>query len=103
MVSIITNEVANALLVPNKAIRTSAGQQTVTILFEGQQITVPVTVGLVGDSYSQVTSDQLREGDVVVINGTTSTTTTSTNQQNQVEFMMGPGMNAGGGPPAGLP
>lgn len=102
-VSIITNEVANALLVPNKAIRTSTGQQTVTILFEGQQITVPVTVGLVGDSYSQVTSDQLREGDVVIINGTTSTTTTSTNQQNQVEFMMGPGMNAGGGPPAGLP
>jgi HlyD family secretion protein len=101
-ISIITDEVADALLVPNKAIRTSNGQRMVTVLFEGQQIMVPVSVGLVGDSYSQVVSDQLREGDIVVINGTTSTTTT-TNRQMEGNFMVGPGFEAGGGPPGGIP
>ena len=101
-VSIITDEVVDALLIPNKAIRTTNGQRTVTVLFEGQPITVPVTVGLVGDTYSQVISDQLRLGDVVVINGTTSTTTT-TNRQMEGNFMVGPGFEAGGGPPGGMP
>jgi multidrug efflux pump subunit AcrA (membrane-fusion protein) len=61
-VTIIVDQVDDVLVVPNKAIRTSSGQRMVTVLFEGQQITVPVTVGLVGDSMSEVTSDQLREG-----------------------------------------
>jgi HlyD family secretion protein len=99
-VTIIVDEVEDALLVPNKAIRTSSGKQAVTVLFEGQQISVPVTVGLVGDSTSQVISNQLREGDVVVINSASSTTSTS-NQREQ-NFFIGPGMD-GGGPPAGMP
>ena len=101
-ISIITDEVTDALLVPNKAIRTSGGQQSITVLFEGQQISVPITVGLVGDSYTQITSDQLRDGDVVVINGTSSTTSSTSNTQNGGNFMMGPGFD-GGGPPAGMP
>ncbi len=100
-VTITTAQVDDALLVPNKAIRTVNGQQIVTVLFEGQQITVPVSVGLVGNSMSQVISDQLREGDSVVINGTTSSTTASSNQGNRV--FMG-GLDGGmGGPPAGMP
>ena len=98
-VTITTAEVADALLVPNKAIRTTSGQQTVTVLFEGQQITVPVTVGLTGDSLSEVISDQLREGDVVVMLGSTSTST-STNNQGDVMFV---GPDGFGGPPAGMP
>ena len=101
-ISIITDEVTDALLVPNKAIRTSGGQQSITVLFEGQQISVPITVGLVGDSYTQITSDQLRDGDVVVINGTSSTTSSTSNTQNGGNFMIGPGFD-GGGPPAGIP
>jgi HlyD family secretion protein len=99
-VTIVIDQVDNVLTVPNKAIRTSGGQQMVTVLFEGQQITVPVTVGLVGDSLSEVTSDQLREGDTVVINGSTSSSTASSNGSDQI-FIGGPeGM---GGPPAGMP
>jgi HlyD family secretion protein len=98
-VTIIVDEVTDALLVPNKAIRNNGGQQTVTIMFEGQQITVPVTVGLSGDSMSAVTSDQLREGDAVVINGTSSSATTSSTQNN---VNLGGMTGDMGGPPPGV-
>ena len=100
-VSIETAHADNVLLVPNKAIRTVGGQKTVTVLFEGQQISVPVTVGLVGDSQSEVTSSQLRHGDTVVITGSTSTTTSSTSGGNN--RFNGPGGDIGGfgGPPPG--
>ena len=70
-ITIIVDQVEDALLAPNKAIRTSGGEQYVTVMFEGQQINVPVTVGLVGDTMSEVISDQLMEGDAVVVNGST--------------------------------
>ena len=71
-VGIIVAQAKDVLVVPNNALHTSNGQRTVTILFEGQQISVPVTVGLVGDSTSEVVSDQLREGDSVVLSGTST-------------------------------
>ena len=71
-VSIIVAKAENVLVVPNNALRTTNGQRTVMVLFEGQQISVPVTVGLVGDSTSEVTSDQLREGDTVVLTGSST-------------------------------
>jgi RND family efflux transporter MFP subunit len=98
-VTIVVDQVDDALLVPNKAIRTSSGQRTVTVLFEGQQINVPVTVGLVGDSLSEVTGDQLREGDTVVINGSTSSSTASSNTQ--FRNAAGGGFGGLGGPPSG--
>lgn len=101
-VTIVTDQVDNALLVPNKAIHTSNGQKTVTILFEGQQISVPVTVGLAGDSMSAVTSDQLKAGDTVVLSGTTASSTTTTSSQSTGSFG-GPADFGGGIPPAGVP
>jgi HlyD family secretion protein len=84
-VSIITEQHVNVLTVPNRALRSTGGQRTVTVLFEGQQIPVPVTVGLAGDSVSEIVDDgSLREGDAVVITTTTSTGT-------------GTGTGAGGG------
>jgi HlyD family secretion protein len=98
-VSIVVAQVDDALLVPNKAIRTINGQPLLTILFEGQQITLPVTVGLTNGSLSQVISEQLREGDVVVISGATSATTSS-NARNLGTFNRPEGF---GGPPPGIP
>ena len=95
-VNIIVAKSENVLVVPNKALRTSSGQRSVTVLFEGQQISVPVTVGLAGDSTSEVTSAQLREGDTVVLNGSTNTSSTSTSQ-NRGDF--GGGFE---GPPGGV-
>jgi hypothetical protein len=43
------------------------------VLYEGQLIDVPVTIGLTGDSQSEVLSG-LQEGDLVLINQTTTTT-----------------------------
>jgi macrolide-specific efflux system membrane fusion protein len=87
-VTIVIDQVADALLVPNKAIRSNGGQKTVTVLFEGQEITIPVTVGLIGDSMSQVTSNQLREGDTLVVYGATSSSTASNGDR---VFIGGPG------------
>ncbi len=89
-VTITTDQRQNVLMVPNRAIRNSGGQQTVTVLFEGEQIPVTVTVGLVGDLMSEVTSSQLREGDTVVLNGTSTATTSSTTSGRQQFQEMGP-------------
>ena len=67
-VRIVIGQHENVLTVPNRAIQVSGGQRMVTVLFEGQQIQVPVTVGLTNDTTSEVTSNQLKEGDEVIIN-----------------------------------
>lgn len=95
-VAIVTERHENVLLVPNRALRTSAGQRTVTVLFEGQQIAVPVTVGLSNDTFSEILEGQLREGDTVVINSSTTANATT-------RAFGGPGgafFIDGGGPPA---
>lgn len=80
-VTIVVAQHDNVLVVPNRAIHTSGGQRTVTVLFQGQQISVPVTVGLVGTSYTEVSGTSLKEGDVVVIAvSTTSSTSTGNNR-----------------------
>ncbi len=98
-VTIILEERQDVLIVPNKAIRTSNGQQTVTVLFEGQPITIPVSVGLTSDSMSEVISGQLREGDVVLLYGATTTTTSTTLNRG----MFQPPEGFGGPMPGGMP
>jgi multidrug efflux pump subunit AcrA (membrane-fusion protein) len=96
-VSIIVAQAEDVLVVPNQAVRTTAGQRTVTVLFEGEQIQVPVEVGLVGDTMTEITGNSLREGDTVVINGASSSTNTTTNQNRGGEFIGGPGGDIPGG------
>jgi RND family efflux transporter MFP subunit len=88
-VSIITDSRENVLLVPNRAVRVSGGQRTVTVLFEGEQIPVPVTLGLVNETMSEVLTG-LKEGDTVLLN-------TSTTTQNRGGFGGGGGFLFGGG------
>ena len=88
-VSIVIDRRENVLMVPNQAIRISAGQRTVTVLYEGQQISVAVNVGLVNELMSEVSGEQLREGDTVVIN--TSSATSSSNNNQQFQRMPGGG------------
>ena len=98
-VTITTAQASDVLVVPNKAIKTSAGQKSVTVLYEGQQITVPVTVGLAGDSMTEIISEQLKEGDTVVLTGSTASTTSNNNQQFQGGFEIRNDMM----PPGGMP
>lgn len=88
-VNIVTASAQNVLVVPNRAIQTSGGQRTVTVVFQGNQITVPVTVGLVGTTQTEITGGGLREGDVVVLYAATTTT------RNTGPRFIGPG-GAGG-------
>ena len=71
--NIILQHRENVLLVPNRAVRSVGTRgKTVTVLYEGQLIDVPVTLGLSGDSQTEVVSG-LQEGDAVLINQTTTT------------------------------
>jgi len=63
------------LMIPNRAVRTVGRQKMATVLLEGNEIQVPIVVGMSGDSYTEVISG-LKEGDVVVV-GTTTTAQTN--------------------------
>ena len=69
--NVITQQKDGVLLVPNRAIRSQGRQKVVTVLFEGQQIQVPVTTGMNNETMTEVTSG-LKEGDTVLISGTTT-------------------------------
>lgn len=73
-------EHSNVLVVPNQAIRVSGSQRTVVILFDGQQISVPVTVGLMNETISEVSSDLLKEGDAVVVSASSAVQTNNNNR-----------------------
>ncbi len=67
-VNIIIDQITDALLVPNRAVRVVNGKQVVYLLNNGQLVETPVTLGASSDSQSQVTSGNLQVGDQVVLN-----------------------------------
>jgi HlyD family secretion protein len=72
-VTIVVQERTNVLLVPNRAVKTVGQQKVVTLLVNGKEEQVSVTLGLSNDTESEVLSG-LKEGDVVVLPQTTTTT-----------------------------
>jgi HlyD family secretion protein len=73
-VSIVTNQVDNALLVPSTAIFTdSNGQPYVYLVQNGTPAVVNVTVGAVSSTTTQITSDTLKEGDTIVLSFASTT------------------------------
>ena len=75
--SIVTQTVANALVVPARAIKSLNGRKVV-YLTDGTRLTpVGVTVGLETDAGVQITSSQLKAGDLIALNPTTGTSTKS--------------------------
>ena len=77
---IITNTKDNVLMVPQSAVQTLSGAKSIRILTSGKLTSVPVEVGIQGDTQTEIISG-VNEGDSVVtsvINPTkTSTTTTA--------------------------
>jgi HlyD family secretion protein len=67
-VTIITATHQNVLILPNRAIHTINGQHVVTLLSEGNQVNVPVTLGLTNDTDSEIASGNIHEGNTAVIN-----------------------------------
>lgn len=70
--SIIIDRRDNVLLTSSRAIRTQGGRRYVRVLYQGQQIDVPVQVGMTGDAGIELLGDTVKEGDVLVLNTTTS-------------------------------
>lgn len=99
-VVVTTAEAAAVLWAPTAAITTAGGQSTVTFRLNGVDTVTPVTVGLAGDSGTQITSG-VAAGDQLVVTSTDSSSSDS-------GFPMGgiPGGIPGGGtggPPGGGP
>ena len=71
-VEVVTGRAKNVLYVPSAAVQTIGGQQVVTVVRDGSQVRVPVSVGLESDQTTEITSG-LAEGDRVVIPTSTGT------------------------------
>jgi HlyD family secretion protein len=83
-VTIITDLVENALIVPNRAVRLRDGERVVFLLIDGQPVMRPITLGRSADTVSEVVSGEIKEGDVLVLNPPTQS------------------FQPGGGPPPGV-
>ena len=67
-VNIVVNMLSDVLLVPNRAVRLSGGKRIVYVLRDGQNVTVPVTLGASSETYSEVIEGELKVGDEVILN-----------------------------------
>ncbi|HVN53795.1 MAG TPA: efflux RND transporter periplasmic adaptor subunit [Anaerolineaceae bacterium] len=70
--TITTSTVANALLVPTRAVRLVGSQHEVYVKRGTQIIPVSVQIGLTSDTMSQIVSGNVKEGDQVVANSATA-------------------------------
>ncbi len=98
-VTITTDSVDEATIVPSVAVATSGGRSTVTVVGDdGSQVVTPVQVGVVGADYSQIVSG-VESGQRVVL--------TSAESGDSSNGVFGPGggfpggFPGGGQPPAG--
>lgn len=72
-VAIVVEQRDNILLVPNRAVRTTGKQKIVNVVVDDKPTSVNVTLGMSGDTQSEVVSG-LNEGDVVQVLQTTIST-----------------------------
>lgn len=91
--TIITKSASNVLLVPNRAVTTLNGEKIVYVVRNSQVTSVKVTVGLVSDTQTQVTSTDLKVGDNVV----TNPSSVSTAQKSSSSSLFGSLQSAGSG------
>ncbi|HBX70699.1 MAG TPA: hypothetical protein DEH25_15290 [Chloroflexi bacterium] len=67
-VNIVIEQIDEALLIPNRAVRVVDGERVVYILENGQIKPINITLGATSDLYSQVTEGDLKAGDTIVLN-----------------------------------
>ena len=72
-VTIVVEQRDNILLLPNRAVKTTGKQKIVSVVVDGKPTPVNVTLGMSGDTESEVVSG-LNEGDVVQVLQTTTST-----------------------------
>lgn len=67
-VNIVVTELADVLLVPNRAVRVLEGQRVVYVMRAGQMVPVHIQLGASSETYSELVSGDLNEGDIIVLN-----------------------------------
>jgi len=67
-VNIVVDQITNALLVPNSAVRVVDGQHVVYILKDNQLQPIEITLGASSDAQSEVLDGNLKVGDQIVLN-----------------------------------
>jgi multidrug efflux pump subunit AcrA (membrane-fusion protein) len=67
-VNIITSQIKDILLVPNRAIRQVNNNRVVYILKNGQATAVVVELGATSDTQSQIVKGDLKVGDLIILN-----------------------------------
>ena len=67
-VNIVIEQIDEAMLIPNRAVRVVDGERVVYILKDGQLEPVQVTLGASSDLYSEVIDGDLSAGDTLVLN-----------------------------------
>jgi HlyD family secretion protein len=67
-VNIVVNQVADQLLVPNRAVRLVEGQRMVYVLREGRPEPVEVTLGASSDTMSVLADGDLQAGELIILN-----------------------------------
>jgi len=75
-VTVTTGSATGVTVVPSTAVTTTGDRSTVTLLKDGQQNVTQVTLGVVGDTFTEVT-DGVSSGDQVVLTSASSTSTSS--------------------------
>ena len=106
-VDIVVKQLTGVLVVPNAALTTLNNERVVYVLQNNTPVAVPVTLGVVSDTTSQVVSGNLKEGDLIITNPTSVTTTTTTTTSSGGLFggllggLFGGGGVTGGGPSGG--
>ena len=67
-VNIAVSHLSDVLQVPSRAVRTVNGQRVVYKLINNQPVEVEVTLGASYANYSQITSGDIKDGDLVILN-----------------------------------
>jgi len=94
--SIITNIVQDVLKVPSAAVKTGNGQSYVEVLVNGQPQQVPVTTGISSDTETEISGDNIKEGDEVVTQ-TISSSAAKSATQSSGNLLQSLGGNRAGG------
>ena len=67
-VNIVVQELKDALLVQNRAVRLVDGDRVVYVLENGQPARKAITLGASSDTASAITGGEVKEGDVIILN-----------------------------------
>jgi HlyD family secretion protein len=71
-VNIVIQEIKDAILVPNRAVRIVDGQRVVYLLVNGQAVKKDLRLGASSDTASEVAVGDVKPGDVVILNPPTN-------------------------------